>query len=87
MDGADLGDITIIDARGHRCPVPALRLRRALEAAALGERLRLMADDPMALIDVPLLVKQCGYRVDKHTKIGADLIFEIVKSPVGSAAQ
>ena len=86
MDGAGLGDITIIDARGHKCPVPALRLRRALASAALGDRLRLVADDPMALIDVPLLVKECGYQIDKHTKIGPDLIFEVVKSPVGPAA-
>jgi tRNA 2-thiouridine synthesizing protein A len=76
-----LGDVTIIDARGHRCPVPALRLRRALEAAAVGDRLRLVADDPMAAIDVPLLVKQCGYHIDLQSKTGANLIFEIVKSP------
>ncbi|HMP63518.1 MAG TPA: sulfurtransferase TusA family protein, partial [Phenylobacterium sp.] len=32
-------DVLLIDARGHRCPVPALRLRRAVEAAAPGARL------------------------------------------------
>ena len=44
---------TVIDARGHRCPVPTLRLARALERAAPGARLRLLADDPLARIDVP----------------------------------
>ena len=28
--------IVIVDARGHRCPTPTLRLRRALEAAGPG---------------------------------------------------
>ena len=51
------GGATVIDARGHRCPVPSLRLRRALASADAGERLVLLADDPMARIDVPHL---CG---------------------------
>lgn len=46
-------DEILVDARGHRCPVPTLRLRRALEAAPPGARVRLLADDPLARIDVP----------------------------------
>jgi tRNA 2-thiouridine synthesizing protein A len=51
-----------LDARGHRCPVPTLRLRRALaqgEAAGV----RLLADDPMAQIDVPHFCNQNPYRL------------------------
>ncbi len=43
----------VVDARGHRCPVPTLRLRRALEAAPSGGQVQLVADDPLARIDVP----------------------------------
>jgi tRNA 2-thiouridine synthesizing protein A len=43
----------LVDARGHRCPTPTLRLQRALRAAAPGQRVRLLADDPLARIDVP----------------------------------
>jgi tRNA 2-thiouridine synthesizing protein A len=50
----------LIDARGHRCPVPTLKLRRALEAAAVGSRVTLLADDPLARIDVPHFVSQVG---------------------------
>jgi tRNA 2-thiouridine synthesizing protein A len=50
----------LIDARGHRCPVPTLRLRRALEEAGSGVRVRLLADDPMAKIDVPFFAQQIG---------------------------
>lgn len=53
----------LIDARGHRCPVPALKLRKALEGAAPGTRLTLLADDPMARIDVPHLMAELGGRV------------------------
>lgn len=50
----------VIDARGHRCPVPTLRLRRALEDAPSGALIRLYADDPLARIDVPHFVSQAG---------------------------
>ena len=51
---------TIIDARGHKCPVPTLRLRKAMETAAPGARLILLATDPMARIDAPFLMDQLG---------------------------
>ena len=54
------GTITV-DARGHRCPTPTLRLRRALETAEVGATVRLLADDPMARIDVPHFVQEAGH--------------------------
>ena len=53
----------LIDARGHRCPVPSLRLGKAMEGAANGARLTLLATDPMARIDVPYLMSAQGGRV------------------------
>ncbi len=51
----------LIDARGHRCPVPTLRLRRAMENAPTGTVWQLWADDPMAQIDVPHFCNQNRY--------------------------
>jgi tRNA 2-thiouridine synthesizing protein A len=53
----------LVDARGHRCPVPTLRLRRALEEAGPAARIRLLADDPLARIDVPHFAAQSGAQV------------------------
>lgn len=63
----------LIDARGHRCPVPTLRLRRALEEAAAGGRVRLLADDPLARIDVPHFAASAGATV-----------LEVVDAPNGA---
>ncbi len=52
-----------VDARGHKCPVPSLRLRKALEGRAAGVRLTLLATDAMARIDVPFLMQELGGRV------------------------
>lgn len=43
----------LVDARGHRCPLPTLRLARVLRRVQAGTRVRLLSDDPLARIDVP----------------------------------
>ena len=53
----------IVDARGHRCPTPILRLQKAMREAGPGARLTLLATDPMARIDVPHLMAGLGGRV------------------------
>jgi tRNA 2-thiouridine synthesizing protein A len=50
-----------VDARGHRCPTPTLRLRRALEGLDAGDTVTLLADDPLAKIDVPHFVRAAGH--------------------------
>lgn len=52
----------IVDARGHRCPTPSLRLQKAVRAAPAGARVTLLATDPMARIDVPFLMNDLGGR-------------------------
>jgi tRNA 2-thiouridine synthesizing protein A len=52
-----------IDARGHRCPVPTLKLNKALSTLAPGEAVRLLTDDPMARIDVPHFAAANGHVV------------------------
>lgn len=69
----------LVDARGHRCPVPTLRLRRALEAAGAGVRVRLLADDPLARIDVPHFASQIGAEIVERSEDGATLDFVVVR--------
>jgi tRNA 2-thiouridine synthesizing protein A len=70
----------VVDARGHRCPVPTLRLRRALEAAPAGAHVRLYADDPMARIDVPHFAAEAGVELIERTEVGAGFSFLVAKS-------
>ena len=69
----------VVDARGHRCPVPTLRLRRALEAAPPGARVRLYADDPMARIDVPHFLAEIGADLIERTEAGSGFSFLVAK--------
>lgn len=58
-----MSDPVVIDARGHRCPVPSLKLMKAVAGAAPGSRFILLATDPMARIDVPFLMSQKNGRM------------------------
>lgn len=72
-------DEILVDARGHRCPVPTLRLRRALETAPPGGRVRLLADDPLARIDVPHFAAQAGAQVLEQSDADGALSFLVSK--------
>ena len=52
-----------IDARGLLCPLPVLRLRKALLSLSPGARAVLIATDPAAIIDVPHFCAEAGHRL------------------------
>lgn len=47
-----------LDLRGLKCPLPALYARRALSRLAPGEEIDVVADDPMAAVDIPHMCNQ-----------------------------
>ena len=74
-------DEILVDARGHRCPVPTLRLRRALEDAPAGAKVRLLADDPLARIDVPHFAAEAGFAVVEQGEAAGVLSFVVARLP------
>jgi len=60
-DIAFLADtFTSLDLRGLKCPLPALRTRKALRGLADGDRLDVACTDPLSVIDIPHLLRQTG---------------------------
>ena len=60
-----------LDARGLQCPLPVLKARKALIAMAPGERLEVLATDPIAAIDLPNFCREAGHRfVGKEPRDG-----------------
>ena len=51
-----------VDARGLRCPLPALRLARAVRENGPG-LYALLADDPAAEHDIPALCAERGWHL------------------------
>ncbi|MCA1782068.1 MAG: sulfurtransferase TusA family protein [Intrasporangiaceae bacterium] len=52
-----------VDARGLACPMPVIELARAIEEVAVGSRVRLLATDPAAEVDVPVWCRMQRHRL------------------------
>lgn len=70
---------TTLNLRGLKCPLPALRTRKALAALASGDILVVECTDPMAAIDIPNLLNQTGDTLDGQFKAKKILTFRIRK--------
>lgn len=65
--GASSDDAAPYDLRGLKCPLPVLKIRKRMQAMAVGEMLSVLTDDPMAAIDVPHFCNEAGHRLIETT--------------------
>ena len=50
-----------LDTCGLLCPLPVLKARKRLQGMAAGAVLRVEADDPVAVIDLPHFCDEAGH--------------------------
>jgi tRNA 2-thiouridine synthesizing protein A len=50
-----------LDAVGLLCPLPVLKARKRMKALQAGQVLRVLADDPAAVIDFPHFCTEQGH--------------------------
>ncbi len=50
-----------LDAKGLLCPLPVLKARKRLKSLVAGQVLRMEADDPAAIVDVPHFCAETGH--------------------------
>ena len=74
---------TSLDLSGLKCPLPALKTRKALGRLAAGDLLVVTCTDPMAAIDIPHLVRETGDRLESQDTRGAALVFRIRRQRPG----
>lgn len=79
-----------LDVRGLKCPLPAMLARKALARLAPLATLTVLADDPMALVDMPYMCHREGHTLE-HTGEGpAHAVFHIRAKtgvPIPAAAE
>jgi tRNA 2-thiouridine synthesizing protein A len=68
-----------LNLRGLKCPLPALRAKKALSGMASGDILTLECTDPLTSIDIPNLVNQTGDSLEDKARAGKILTFRIRK--------
>ena len=69
----------LLRLHGLKCPLPALRARKALSGAARGAIVVVECTDPLAAIDIPALVAQSGDVLEYSGESDAVLTFRIRK--------
>ena len=70
-------DIRRLDLRGLKCPLPALKTRKALAGLGAGERIAVECTDPLASIDIPNLVRETGDVLEHQASLQDILVFTI----------
>lgn len=70
---------TQLDLTGLKCPLPALKTRKALKGIGPGDRLEVRCTDPLAAIDIPNLINETGDRIEATERDGDHIVFVIEK--------
>jgi tRNA 2-thiouridine synthesizing protein A len=68
-----------LNLRGLKCPLPALRTRKALGGLASGDVLIVECTDPLAGLDIPNLLNQTGDVLEETRKEKKLMTFRIRK--------
>jgi len=78
---------TKLDLAGLKCPLPALKTRKALKSLAAGDRLEVLCTDPLSVIDIPNLIRETGDKVEITERNESRIVFliEKVNAPIGKS--
>jgi len=77
---------TKLDLAGLKCPLPALKTRKALKALSPGDLLEVHCTDPLSAIDIPALIQETGDKVEVTERTQARIVFLIEKATPVKAA-
>lgn len=72
--------MTMLDLTGLKCPLPALKTRKALKGLSPGDRMEVHCTDPMAVIDIPNLIRETGDRIEITARDETRIVFLIEKA-------
>jgi len=70
---------TKLDLTGLKCPLPALKTRKALKSVKTGDFLEVHCTDPLSVIDIPNLIRETGDSVEIKQRDDNRIIFLIEK--------
>ena len=65
---------TVMNLRGLKCPLPALRVRKKLSALKSGDTIVAECTDPLTMIDIPNLLRQTGDALESKSDADGSLL-------------
>jgi TusA-related sulfurtransferase len=78
--------VTVVDARGQRCPLPVIRLAQALRDDPDAREVVVLATDPAAAHDIPAWCRMRGHRLVESRDEGdhTAYVVEVVRPSAGA---
>lgn len=71
---------TKLDLSGLKCPLPALKTRKALKSILPGHFLEVHCTDPLSVIDIPNLIRETGDKVEVRERDDKQIVFLIERA-------
>ncbi len=68
-----------VDARGMNCPLPILKVKKAIATVGEGELIRLIATDPGSVKDMQAFCSQTGNELVESNEEGGAYVFLVRK--------
>ena len=68
-----------LDSTGLLCPLPVLKIRKKLKEMQKGDILRIMADDPAAIVDIPHYCHESGDKILRQDISDEEQIYLLMK--------
>ena len=69
-----------LDTRGLLCPLPVLKLRKLIKSTKQKDNIKLLTDDPAAIVDVPHFCDEQGHQILESYKENGYYLFVIKSS-------
>lgn len=68
-----------LDSTGLLCPLPVLKIRKKLKEMQKGDILRVIADDPAAIVDIPHYCHESGDKILRQDISDEEQIYLLMK--------
>ncbi len=68
-----------LDTRGYRCPLPVIRLEAVLRSLPEAAQVTVIADDPVAAVDIPHFCHEGGHPVTRLPDRGDACVFLVTR--------
>ncbi|MBI4823861.1 MAG: sulfurtransferase TusA family protein [Nitrospirae bacterium] len=76
---ADIKADVSLDTSGLNCPMPILKVKKALDTVSAGQVLEVISTDPGTKADIPALLRKLGHELIGSKEEGKSFYFYIKK--------
>jgi tRNA 2-thiouridine synthesizing protein A len=74
------GTVQTLDCQGLLCPLPIIKLSKAIKAVAVGDSVAMLATDPGSVPDMEAFEKQTGHKIVQRSQDGAVYRFVVKRT-------